>query len=173
MLKQLAKGLGHPLFVSLLRIALGVVFIAASLDKIQNPQSFADNIANYRVMPYQLVNLVAVTLPWVEIVTGSLLVTGIWIRTNALIVSGMLVVFSLAILQALLRNLDISCGCFSTDPAAYKMTRLTLYWNLIWLCWGILVTLCDQGRYTVGKVSARAWRKEKGTGYWKERYKPK
>jgi len=162
MLKNFAKALSQPSFVALLRIALGVVFMAASLDKIQNPQSFADNIVNYRVVPYQLINLVAITLPWIEIVTGFFLVVGIWIRANALILSGMLVFFSLAVLQALLRNLDISCGCFSTDPGAHKMTRWTFYWNLIWLCWGISVALLDQGLYTVGEVLAWARRKKEG-----------
>jgi uncharacterized membrane protein YphA (DoxX/SURF4 family) len=159
MLKRVAKGLSHPWFVSLLRIGLGLVFIAASLDKIQNPQSFADNIANYRIMPYQLINPVAVALPWVEFVTGSLLVMGVWVRANALILSGMLILFSLAILQALMRNLDISCGCFSTDPEAHKMTRWTLYWNLIWLWWGISVALLDQGWYTIADALAAALRK--------------
>ena len=158
MFKSLKNGLFHPSFVALLRIALGVVFVVASVDKIQNPQSFADNIAHYRMMPYQLINLVAMTLPWIEIVTGSLLVTGIWIRANAVVVSGMLVVFSLAIFQALLRDLDISCGCFSTDPAAHKMTRWTFYWNLIWLWWGVSVALMDQGRYSLAAVLSRAKR---------------
>lgn len=161
MLKRIVRSLSHPSFVAFLRIALGAVFIVASVDKIQNPQSFADNIAHYRVMPYQLINLVAVTLPWMEIVTGCLLVTGFWIRANAVAVSGMLVVFSFAILQALLRNLDISCGCFSTDPAAHKMTRWTFYWNLIWLWWGISVALLDQGRYSVVSVLSRAKREGK------------
>ena len=160
MLTRFAKGLSHPSFVALLRFALGAVFIAASLDKIQNPQNFAQNIANYRVMPYQLINLVAVTLPWIEIVTGTLLVTGAWIRANALMASGMLVVFSVAILQALLRKLDITCGCFSTDPAAQKMTRWTFYWNLIWLWWGVTVALLDQGRYSLAAVLSRAKREK-------------
>lgn len=159
-MKNFTKGIFHPSFVALLRIALGVVFIAASVDKIQNPQSFAENIANYRMMPYQLINLVAIMLPWIEIVTGSLLVMGIWTKANAVIASGMLVVFSLAILQALMRNLDISCGCFSTDPSAHKMTRWTFYWNLIWLWWGISVALLDQGRYSIPAVLART-RKER------------
>ena len=135
--------------MALLRVALGVVFIAASLDKIQNPENFAANITNYRLMPYQLINFVAVTLPWLEVVTGSFLVMGIWIRANALLASAMLAVFSTAILQALLRNLDISCGCFSTDPADHRMSRWTLYWNLVWLSWGISVAFLDQGRHSI------------------------
>jgi len=39
------------LFISLLRVALGAVFIVASLDKIQNHEAFATTIANYRFCP--------------------------------------------------------------------------------------------------------------------------
>lgn len=159
MVKKLARKQGHPWLVTVLRLGLGVVFIAASLDKIQNPQNFAENIANYRLVPYPFINLIAIVLPWVEIITGVLLVAGIWIKTNAVIISGMLVAFSVAISQALLRNLDISCGCFSTDPSAHAMTRWTLYWNLVWLGWGIAVFFLDHGRYTALGVLARAKRK--------------
>jgi uncharacterized membrane protein YphA (DoxX/SURF4 family) len=160
MLKSLTKGLSHPLFVTLLRIALGAVFIVASLDKIKNPQSFAANIANYGLLPYQWINLVAIILPWIEITTGSLLVMGICTRANASLASGMLVVFSIAILQALLRNLDISCGCFSTDPSAHKMTRWTFFWDLIWLSWGLAIVFLDRGRYSLMEKITKTRRRE-------------
>jgi uncharacterized membrane protein YphA (DoxX/SURF4 family) len=162
MVKSLTKGLSHPSFVALLRIALGVVFIAASLDKIMNPQNFATNITNYGLLPYQWINLAAIILPWIEIITGSLLVMGIWTGANALLASGMLVVFSIAILQALFRNLDISCGCFSTDPGAHKMTRWTFFWDLIWLSWGLAVVFLDRGRYSLMEIMSKTRRKEAG-----------
>jgi uncharacterized membrane protein YphA (DoxX/SURF4 family) len=155
MFKGLSRRLTHPSFIAFLRIALGLVFVLASLDKIQNPEDFAANIANYRLMPYQMINLVAITLPWLEVMTGSFLVTGIWVRANAWIASTMLAAFSIAILQALIRNLDISCGCFSTNPADHRMTQWTLFWNLIWLSWGISVAFLDQGRPAPFKYFSR------------------
>jgi uncharacterized membrane protein YphA (DoxX/SURF4 family) len=149
MAKRFMKFFSHPSFPAILRVALGVVFIAASVDKIMNPQNFAANIANYRLMPYQWINPAAIFLPWLEITTGSLLVMGIWTRANALLGSGMLLVFSIAILQALFRNLDISCGCFTTDPGAHKMTRWTFFWDLIWLSWGLAVVFLDRGRFSL------------------------
>lgn len=149
MLKKISKLISHPSVITCLRIALGLVFIVASLDKIRHPENFAANIANYRMLPYQLINFVAITLPWIEVVTGSFLVMGIWIRANAWIASTMLSAFAIAILQALLRNLDISCGCFSTNPEDHRMTRWTLYWNFIWLSWGLSVALLDQGRHAI------------------------
>lgn len=141
--------LSYPPLVSSLRIALGIVFIAASLDKIQHPADFAENIGNYRLVPYPLLHVMAIALPWVEIVTGGLLVVGVWIRANAALSFGLLLVFVFAISQALLRNLDISCGCFVTDPSAHRMTRWTLYWDLIWMGWASVVFLYDGGRYSV------------------------
>ena len=142
----------HPLFIALLRVALGAVFIVASFDKIQNPEAFATTIANYRLLPYTVVNGIAITLPWLEVVTGTLLALGVWIRANTMIAWGLLLVFSFAISQALVRGLDISCGCFTTDPVAQRMTLWTLVWDLIWITWGILIWVFDHGRYSLVKL---------------------
>ena len=144
--------ISHPLLVSSLRVALGAVFIVASLDKIQNPEAFATTIANYRILPYTFVNGVAIVLPWLEVVTGTFLVLGVWIRANTMIVSGLLLAFSTAISQALARSLDISCGCFSTNPLAERMSWWTLIWNLIWLSWAVLIWIFDQGRCSLSKL---------------------
>jgi len=144
--------LSHPIFLLCLRVALGLVFILASVDKIQNPDQFATAIANYRLLPYELIHGTAIVLPWIEVVTGSLLLLGIWTRANALLTSFMLLVFILAIAQALWRHLDISCGCFSTDPGANKMTRWTLYWDIIWLSWGMLLLLFGRDVYSLFQI---------------------
>jgi len=139
----------HPLFIALLRVALGAVFIVASFDKIQNPEAFATTIANYRLLPYTVINGIAIALPWLEVVTGTLLALGVWIRANTMIAWWLLLVFSVAIFQALVRGLDISCGCFTTNPAAERMTLWTLLWDVIWISWGILIWVFDHGRYSL------------------------
>jgi putative oxidoreductase len=148
-LRTLRHCISHPLLLSLLRVALGAVFIVASLDKIQNPEAFATNIANYRILPYNLINGIAIVLPWLEVITGTLLALGVWTRASTMIVWGLLLAFSIAISQALARGLDISCGCFSTNPVADRMSWWTLIWDLIWLSWGILVWIFDHGHYSL------------------------
>jgi len=143
--------ISHPLLISLLRVALGAVFIVASLDKIQNPEALAATIANYRLLPYNVINGMAIVLPWLEVVTGILLVLGVWIRASTIIVWGLLFAFSIAISQALARGLDISCGCFTTNPDANRMSLWTLIWDLIWFCWGILIWIFDHGHYSFFK----------------------
>ena len=144
--------LSHPVFILCLRVALGLVFILASIDKIQNPAEFAGVIANYRLLPYKFIHGIAIVLPWLEVVTGSLLLLGIWTRANALLTSFMLLVFIFAIGQALWRNLDISCGCFTTAPGANKMTRWTLYWDIIWLSWGTLLLWFGRDVYSLFQI---------------------
>jgi uncharacterized membrane protein YphA (DoxX/SURF4 family) len=97
------------------RIVLGVVFLLYGLDKILHPDDFARAVANYRLLPEALVNLVAVILPWVECVCGLLLLAGQWVRSAALVSAFLLGVFMVAVSITLARGLDISCGCFNTD----------------------------------------------------------
>ena len=150
-LRTLRHIVSHPVLIALLRVALGAVFIVASLDKIQNPDAFVTNIANYRLLPYTVINAIAIVLPWVEVITGTLLILGVWIRASTMIVWGLLLAFSVAISQALARGLDISCGCFTTNPVAERMSWWTLIWDLIWLSWGILIWIFDHGHYSLFK----------------------
>ena len=64
----------------LVRLALGVVFVAASIAKIANPSAFAELVADYQILPKILVNPVAVFLPWMELLIGFLLITGLWLQ---------------------------------------------------------------------------------------------
>ena len=102
------------IFNFILRLALGGIFIAAGIPKIVNPAAFATDIGNYRILPHEWINLLAITLPWIEVAAGLLLIIGVWKRANALLITLMLVVFLAAISQAVVRNLNIRCGCFGT-----------------------------------------------------------
>lgn len=95
-------------------ILLGGLFIYASIDKIVHPHAFAKIIYNYKILPDVLIYVVALILPWVEIFAGLSMVSGIFRRTGAIIVGGMLLVFIIAISFNLIRGLNFDCGCFST-----------------------------------------------------------
>ena len=97
------------------RIVVGLVFLLYGLDKIAHPDDFARAIANYRLLPEALVNLVAVTLPWVECMCGLLLLAGQWVRSAALVSAFLLGVFVVAVSITLARGLDIACGCLDAD----------------------------------------------------------
>jgi uncharacterized membrane protein YphA (DoxX/SURF4 family) len=94
------------------RIVLGLIFIYAGAEKISDPEAFAVSISNYRLLPVVTLNFFAITLPWIELVTGVLILFGIAVKENSSIIFLMLLVFTIAIVISLFRGLSIDCGCF-------------------------------------------------------------
>ena len=124
-------------FALLVRVGLGVLFIYSSMDKIANLPDFAKIILNYKILPVELVNLLAIFLPWLELITGLCLVIGKFERASLIIYSAMLVVFIIALLQALIRGLDISCGCFSVEPSTTSDVWLRIVEDIIMLFFSV------------------------------------
>ena len=71
-----------------------------------------------RLLPIALENIFALVLVWTEVIVGLALVTNLAPRSATLLAGGMLVMFFIAILQAVIRGLDIDCGCFGTKDAS-------------------------------------------------------
>ena len=122
------------------RIIVGGFFVYTGLLKISDPAVFATDVSNYRLLPHPVINLFAITLPWVEVVAGTTLVLGRWSRASALTIAVLLVVFIIAVSQALARGLDIKCGCFGTVTASKAgletlALEVTLLAMAAWLVW--------------------------------------
>lgn len=96
----------------LARWIFGGVFVFAGILKMRSPIEFADNIAAYQILPVNLINALALGLPFFEIICGLLVLGGSHIRIGTLGISSMLLVFIGAIVTALKRGLHIDCGCF-------------------------------------------------------------
>lgn len=94
------------------RLILGYVFIYASIDKIQNPAEFSDTIDNFHISPISINNLLALFIPWIELVIGICLITGIFISGASIISIGLFLLFIFVLSQAVIRGIDTNCGCF-------------------------------------------------------------
>jgi len=68
----------------LVRIVVGFIFIVTGTSKIVEPALFATEISNYDMMFAPLINLMAIILPWIEIVVGILFVLGVRIKANVI-----------------------------------------------------------------------------------------
>jgi len=126
------------------QIALGVIFVVAALPKIVDPPSFAHMIYNYRILPSWAINIGALVMPWVEILSGLALILGVWTRPARTIIGLMLVTFIIAISWNLARGNAIDCGCF--DPSASHKTyeeRIRDMWIVVLRDVGMLL-MCAQ-----------------------------
>jgi putative oxidoreductase len=93
-------------------LGLAAVFFYASVDKIREPLQFADSIAAFAILPAGFINLLALSLPPLEIACGLLLIWPSTRRVGALAAALISVLFFAALFSALLRGLTLDCGCF-------------------------------------------------------------
>lgn len=108
------------------RLFLGGIFIYASLDKIFKPGLFAEAVYNYQILPDILINLTALVLPWLELVLGVMLIVGIWLPGAVFLSTLLLLTFSGVLIFNISRGLNISCGCFSTEPSTDPISFWTV-----------------------------------------------
>ena len=112
---QIRTLLEHPVSLLVFRWAVGLMFIYASLYKIIDPGEFALSIQNYKIAPYGLTNLMSLIIPWIEFLSGLFLIIGkCMIRGSTLVISALLIIFIVAMISAIVRGLDIECGCLSS-----------------------------------------------------------
>jgi uncharacterized membrane protein YphA (DoxX/SURF4 family) len=128
-------------FVLVVRLGLGVMFIASSVPKILQPYMFLGNVYAYELVGPKIGLVVAMVLPWLELLVGACLVGGVFVGAGLLAGTGMGVLFTFVLASALYRHLDISCGCFST-AAVGKISYLTV-------TRAIVITLLSGGAYAV------------------------
>jgi len=108
------KIFSNKYFLLLARFLIALIFIFSGIEKIATPDKFAEAITNYKIFPLFTVNIIAIVIPWLELTAGILLLFGIWIKENAAILEVLLFLFTLLVAVALLRGLNINCGCFGT-----------------------------------------------------------
>jgi len=97
--------------IFVLRLAAGFFFIYAAETKLFNTAGFAQAIRAYEIIPDSLSTLPAIILPWIELYCGVFLVAGFYTRSSASVAAVLMILFTLNVLIALLRGLDIDCGC--------------------------------------------------------------
>jgi putative oxidoreductase len=125
-------------FLLTARIILAVVFIFSGIQKISEPAAFAESIMNYKLIPEVFINIASITLPWIELTAGVLLLFGVAVKENAAIISVLLGIFIIAIGISVARGLNIDCGCFGTTGGS-KVGFGKIGENLLLLGMGILL----------------------------------
>jgi putative oxidoreductase len=128
-----SRALSHPILLLLCRLLLGTVFAVAAIPKISHPDSFATAIEAYEMLPLAVVNLAALVIPWIELICALFLIGGVFVRPGAALVGVLLGVFVIAISAAVLRDLNINCGCFGETGGA------TVGWNRVVEDLGLLI----------------------------------
>lgn len=114
----------------LTRILLGSVFVVSGAIKIADVKGFARMISQYGLVPDPLLAPAAVVIPVVELLAGICLIFEIPGALTAIF--SMLIVFIGVLWYGVLKDLDVDCGCFSTEEVRGQGNlRLALYRDVV------------------------------------------
>ena len=138
------------------RLVLGGIFVYAGFSKLLMPNthlwpmfvlkfsistnmsSFAQQVESYKLISPEASQVVAHTLPFVEIVLGLLLLIGWRLRIWATAITVIMVGFLAVVTRAYLLHMDINCGCFGTPE---KLTGITVVRDGAFAALALLMTV--------------------------------
>ena len=138
------------------RLVLGGIFVYAGISKLIFPNahlwpmfvlrfsisvnlsSFAQQVESYKIISPEASQVVAHTLPFVEIALGLLLLIGWRLRIWATAITAIMVGFLAAVTRAYLLHMDINCGCFGTPE---KLTGMTVIRDGVFTALALLMTI--------------------------------
>ena len=124
------------------RWILGLTFIYASVYKIVSPADFAKIVYGYGLFPAGLINLIAIIIPFLELVGGLALLLGFYPRSAAVIINGLLLAFIVVLSINLVRGHEFDCGCFSAGQSGYASSPIVnLLRDIIYFILGLQVIL--------------------------------
>jgi putative oxidoreductase len=138
----------------LARWLLGALFIYMGLSKALHPADFLKLAREYHMTTSPLLlNSIAAALPWFEVFCGLLLLAGIAVRGTVLVLTVLLICFSLAVLRRALAisahglpfaEVKFDCGCGNGEVFAWKklLENSLLILLSLWLLAGRGRRLC-------------------------------
>lgn len=138
------------------RLVLGGIFVYAGFSKLLMPNTnlwpmfvlkfsvtmnislFAQQVESYKMISPEASQLVAHTLPFVEIALGSLLLIGWRLRIWATAITVVMAGFLGVVTRAYLLHMDINCGCFGTPE---RLTGMTVVRDTLFTALALLMTV--------------------------------
>ncbi len=147
--------LATDIFSVAARWLLGAAFIYLGLNKALHPVDFLKLVRQYELVQSSLgLNSIAVILPWFEIFCGLLLVAGVAVRGTALLLTLMLVPFTVVVIRRALAiqsvqhiplcavKFDCGCGTGEVYICRKVVENLIFLGVSIWLLAGAGRKLC-------------------------------
>jgi uncharacterized membrane protein YphA (DoxX/SURF4 family) len=93
------------------------------------------------------INLIAIVIPFLELVAGFALIIGFYPRSTAIIINALLLAFITVLAINLIRGHEFDCGCFSADQGGYTSSaKVTLVRDIIYFILGMQIVLFEGQR---------------------------
>jgi uncharacterized membrane protein YphA (DoxX/SURF4 family) len=163
-----------PLWPLLPRLVMGGLFLFSAWQKLKpppiietqgtkltlqsGPEAFVESIRSFKLLPELLIRPTAGAIPWTEALCGMALILGLWARAAGLLSSLLLIAFTVAVISVILREMNITCGCFGSFKL---LCQGAVSWckvgeNSIMLALCALIAFQGPGRLSVDFARGRA-----------------
>jgi uncharacterized membrane protein YphA (DoxX/SURF4 family) len=97
-----------------LRLTLGLIFMISALTKLRDVSAFVQGVLEYGVLPRPLARLYGRLLPFAELGTALLLLSGVGLVVAISLAVLLLASFSIATVAVTVQGRDIDCHCFGS-----------------------------------------------------------
>jgi uncharacterized membrane protein YphA (DoxX/SURF4 family) len=124
--------------LTVLRVALGALFIISAFAKLQHPDLFVDAVENYHMVPFGLTDLFGTVLPWAELFVGWCLVLGIFPTFASVICILMTLTFVVGNVSSFFRDVGEACGCLGNLVNMSHTTSLIVDFVMLFVA-GLLI----------------------------------
>jgi len=121
------------LVFALARVCLGAVLVISSSWKLRHPYEFLIAVYQYELLGLTLGLLVAMCLPWIELVAGLCLVSSVFKKGALTLASLLFACFMVAQMVVLFRGRTIPCSCITRhgDPIDTVVVARTAWLLLV------------------------------------------
>lgn len=121
--------LSHILFAS--QLSLGIVFLLSAWAKLRSPLTFAQNVAEYRIVPAGVAHGLAAVLIPLEAFLAIAFLTGRLTNVVLPLAAAMLSLFFIAVAINLKKGRRIACGCFGDAGEQISLRTLARLFLLL------------------------------------------
>jgi uncharacterized membrane protein YphA (DoxX/SURF4 family) len=138
--------------IFILRVALGGIFIAASVSKLPHQAEFINIVTGYGILPDSLARFYALVVPWAELFIGCSLVLGIFPRLASALSIPLIVSFIVASAYRLFRPVEDACGCFGQSIPISHSVSLTIDVVMLLMALQLLLHKDEVGFLSFGRL---------------------
>jgi len=101
------------------RVALGLIFLLSATAKLRDPTRFVRAVLDYALLRGSLARLYGRMLPFVELGTALLLLSGFFLPIAAALAMLMLTSFAIAITAVTVQGRELGCHCFGEASTSH------------------------------------------------------
>lgn len=111
---------------SIFHILISISLIYSGAIHAVQPYYFIHKIASYQLLPWWLVGVAGLILPYMQVVLGCSILLGVEAKASFVSASALFALFAVAQASVLWRGLQIECGCFGFVSSEVSLFTLSI-----------------------------------------------